>query len=125
MHHRSMRMIFPFRARRARARVAIPRERARVNSLTRSRLGSRESARKKHRRSARTHRDLGRLEGRDGAGEGGGNAGHFRRFDVCVNVCSCAGNGVRDAFRGAFQSSSLAASCPCEAAIGGRLGREI
>ena len=31
MHHRSMRMIFPFRARRARARVAIPRERARVN----------------------------------------------------------------------------------------------
>ena len=31
-----------------------------------------------------THLDLGRLEGRDGAGEGGGNAGHF--FGGCVVV---------------------------------------
>ena len=36
------------------------------------------------RRERGTHRDLGRLEGGDGAGEGGSNAGHFRRFDVCV-----------------------------------------
>ena len=31
------------------------------------------------------HLDLGRLEGRDGAGEGGGNAGHLRSLvDWCL-----------------------------------------
>ena len=41
-------------------------------------------------RASDTHLDLGRLEGRDGAGEGGGNARHFCVWVwgvVCVFVC--------------------------------------
>ena len=46
---------------------------------------------------AYTHLDLGRLEGRDGAGERGGNAGHF--CWVCFRWCSknVCGNGADEA----------------------------
>ena len=46
---------------------------------------------------ANTHLDLGRLEGRDGAGERGGNAGHF--CWVCFRWCSknVCGNGADEA----------------------------
>ena len=38
-----------------------------------------------------THLDLGRLEGRDGAGERGGNAGHFCSCFFVLKKGKCAG----------------------------------
>jgi len=43
---------------------------------------------------ANTHLDLGRLEGRDGAGEGGGNAGHFCCWFLCCKEGEVCGNGA-------------------------------
>ena len=45
---------------------------------------------------ARTYLDLGRLEGRDGAGESGGNAGHDTCLVLSKEGCVC-GNGDREA----------------------------
>ena len=54
-------------------------------------------------RGLNTHLDLGRLEGRDGAGESGGNAGHFVvGFVVCVLREACAGSGDLEAPGTAF-----------------------
>ena len=50
-----------------------------------------------------THLDLGRLEGRDGAGERGGDASHFVvGFVLCVLREACAGSGNREAPGTAF-----------------------
>ena len=43
---------------------------------------------------ANTHLDLGRLEGRDGAGEGGGNAGHFCCWFLCCKEGEVCRNGA-------------------------------
>ena len=45
-----------------------------------------------------THLDLGRLEGRDGAGERGGNAGHFCSCFFVLKKGECAGmaRGIED-----------------------------
>ena len=47
-------------------------------------------------RGLNTHLDLGRLEGRDGAGESGGNAGHDTCLVLSKEGCVC-GNGDREA----------------------------
>ena len=43
---------------------------------------------------ANTHLNLGRLEGRDGAGEGGGNAGHFCCWFLCCKEGEVCRNGA-------------------------------
>ena len=49
-------------------------------------------------RGLNTHLDLGRLEGRDGAGESGGNAGHFCSCFFVLKKGECAGmaRGIED-----------------------------
>ena len=49
-------------------------------------------------RGLNTHLDLGRLEGRDGAGESGGNAGHFCSCFFVLKEGECAGmaRGIED-----------------------------
>ena len=58
-----------------------------VNFRGRRSAGDRARARRA------TYLDLGRLEGGDRAGEGGGNAGHFDVLEGCVVWCVC-GNGA-------------------------------
>ena len=63
---------------------------------------------------ANTHLDLGRLEGRDGAGESGGNAGHFCSCFFVLKEGEVCRNGARDAPNAPFIGAQL---------IHGRVGR--
>ena len=63
---------------------------------------------------AYTHLDLGRLEGRDGAGERGGNAGHFCSCFFVLKEGEVCRNGARDAPNAHFIGAQL---------IHGRVGR--
>ena len=65
-------------------------------------------------RGLNTHLDLGRLEGRDGAGESGGNAGHFCSCFFVLKEGEVCRNGARDAPNAPFIGAQL---------IHGRVGR--
>ena len=65
-------------------------------------------------RGLNTHLDLGRLEGRDGAGESGGNAGHFCSCFFVLKEGEVCRNGARDAPNAHFIGAQL---------IHGRVGR--
>ena len=65
-------------------------------------------------RGLNTHLDLGRLEGRDGAGESGGNAGHFCSCFFVLKEGEVCRNGARDAPNAPFIGAQL---------MHGRVGR--